>query len=135
MTSLKMAPPQSVGPSDPLTQMNKYRSYVTILADSNAKDEIKVKAAQELSENFEASAKEFYLRLILKIVANFQLLMTSVTLLCVYLQVIVKSPQYPTFLDHFMKIFLKILQEGEPHFIAEYNIQVGIAACAGIAMK
>lgn len=90
MTSLKMAPPQSAGPSDPLTQMNKYRSYVTILADSSAKDEIKVKAAQELSENFE---------------------------------VIIKSPQYPAFLDHFMKIFLKILQEGEPHFIAEYNIQ------------
>lgn len=90
MASLKMAPPQSAGPSDPLTQMNKYRSYVTILADSSAKDEIKVKAAQELSENFE---------------------------------VIIKSPQYPVFLDHFMKIFLKILQEGEPHFIAEYNIQ------------
>jgi hypothetical protein len=31
-----------------------------------------------------------------------------------------------------MKIFLKILQEGEPHFIAEYNIQVGTAACAEI---
>jgi transformation/transcription domain-associated protein len=54
-----MAPPQCVGPSDPLTQMNKYRSYVTILADSNAKDEIKVKAAQELSENFEASREGF----------------------------------------------------------------------------
>jgi transformation/transcription domain-associated protein len=39
--------------------------------------------------------------------------------------VIIKSTQYPAFLDHFMKIFLKILQEGEPHFIAEYNIQVG----------
>jgi len=58
MTSLKMAPPQSAGPSDP--QMNKYRSYVTILADSSAKDEIKVKAAQELSENFEASTKRFW---------------------------------------------------------------------------
>lgn len=33
------------------------------------------------------------------------------------------SPQYPQFLDHSLKIFLKILQEGEPHFIAEYNIQ------------
>ncbi|GFG36813.1 hypothetical protein Cfor_08647 [Coptotermes formosanus] len=101
-----MAPPQSAGSSDPLTQMNKYRSYVTILADSSAKDEIKVKAAQELSENFEATP--FY-----------------ITLHVIYhnLQVIIKSPQYPAFLDHFMKIFLKILQEGEPHFIAEYNIQ------------
>ena len=33
------------------------------------------------------------------------------------------STQYPTFLDHLMKNFLKILQEGEPHFISEYNIQ------------
>ncbi|XP_069681279.1 transformation/transcription domain-associated protein isoform X3 [Periplaneta americana] len=90
MMSLKMAPPPTAGPSDPITQMNKYRSYVTILADQSAKDEIKVKAAQELSENFE---------------------------------VIITSVQYPTFLDHSMKIFLKILQEGEAQFIAEYNIQ------------
>lgn len=55
-----MVPPQPAGPSDPLTQMNKYRSYVTILADSSAKDEIKVKAAQELSENFEASREELF---------------------------------------------------------------------------
>ncbi|XP_038211764.1 transcription-associated protein 1 isoform X1 [Zerene cesonia] len=78
------------GPGDPHTQMNTYRSYVTMLADPGAKDEIKLKAAQELSENFE---------------------------------VILSSPQYPQFLDHSLKIFLKILQEGEPHFIAEYNIQ------------
>ncbi|XP_030041101.2 transcription-associated protein 1 isoform X2 [Manduca sexta] len=78
------------GPGDPHTQMNTYRSYVTMLADLGAKDEIKLKAAQELSENFE---------------------------------VILSSPQYPQFLDHSLKIFLKILQDGEPHFIAEYNIQ------------
>jgi transformation/transcription domain-associated protein len=109
---------------------------VTILADSNAKDEIKVKAAQELSENFEASREGFRLRVILKIVADLSsLLMLNVTLHCVYLQVIIKSPQYPTFLDHFMKIFLKILQEGEPHFIAEYNIQVSAAVYAWIPMQ
>lgn len=39
------------------------------------------------------------------------------------LQVIMCSSQYPAFLDHMMKIFLKILQDGEPHFISEYNIQ------------
>lgn len=39
--------------SDPVTQMNKYRSYVTMLADPVSKDELKLKAAQELSENFE----------------------------------------------------------------------------------
>ncbi|XP_034936834.1 transformation/transcription domain-associated protein [Chelonus insularis] len=79
-----------MAPPDPLTQMNAYRSYVTVLADANSKDELKLKAAQELSENFE---------------------------------VIMCSSQYPAFLDYIMKIFLKILQEGEPHFISEYNIQ------------
>lgn len=44
------------GPGDPHTQMNTYRSYVTMLADAGAKDEIKLKAAQELSENFEVSS-------------------------------------------------------------------------------
>lgn len=38
---------------DPVTQMNTYRSYVTMLADPVSKDELKLKAAQELSENFE----------------------------------------------------------------------------------
>lgn len=37
-------------------------------------------------------------------------------------EMIVASTLYPTFLEHSIKIFLKILQEGEPHFIAEYNI-------------
>lgn len=37
-------------------------------------------------------------------------------------EMILSSTLYPTFLDHSIKIFLKILQEGEPHFIAEYNI-------------
>lgn len=44
-------------------------------------------------------------------------------ILCKFLQVILGSSQYPQFLDHSLKIFLKILQDGEPHFIAEYNIQ------------
>lgn len=48
-----MASMSSGGPGDPHTQMNTYRSYVTMLADPGAKDEIKLKAAQELSENFE----------------------------------------------------------------------------------
>ena len=61
-----------------------------MLSDPCAKDENKLKAAQELSEN---------------------------------LEVIVSSPQYPAFLDHAMKNFLKILQDSEPLFIAEYNIQ------------
>lgn len=61
-----------------------------MLADAGAKDEIKLKAAQELTENFE---------------------------------VILSSPQYPQFLDHSLKIFIKILQEGEPQFIIENSVQ------------
>lgn len=44
-------------PPDPLTQMNTYRSYVTMLADPVSKDELKLKAAQELSENFEVGGQ------------------------------------------------------------------------------
>lgn len=35
------------------TQFNAFRSYISVLADSTAKDELKLKAAQELSEHFE----------------------------------------------------------------------------------
>lgn len=72
------------------TQMNTFRSYVTMLADPSARDEIKLKAAQELSENFE---------------------------------LITQCSGFQAFLEHSMKIFIKILQDGDPHFISEYNIQ------------
>uniref|UniRef100_T1JAK1 Transformation/transcription domain-associated protein n=1 Tax=Strigamia maritima TaxID=126957 RepID=T1JAK1_STRMM len=85
-----MAP--ALNTQDPVAQMNAYRSFVSMLVDPGAKDENKLKAAQELSENFE----------VLTIVA---------------------SPQYASFLEHAMKIFLKILQEGEPHFYAELSVQ------------
>lgn len=71
-------------------QMNTFRSYVTMLGDPTAKDEIKMKAAQELSENFE---------------------------------LITQCSSFQSFLEHSMKIFIKILQDGEPLFISEYNIQ------------
>ncbi|XP_060534319.1 transcription-associated protein 1 [Cylas formicarius] len=38
-------------------------------------------------------------------------------------EMILSSAHYPTFLDHSVKIFLKVLEEGRPHFIAEYNLQ------------
>lgn len=72
------------------TQMNTFRSYVTMLGDPTAKDEIKLKAAQELSDNFE---------------------------------IITQYAGYEEFLNHSMKIFIKILEDGEPHFISEYHIQ------------
>lgn len=40
-------------------------------------------------------------------------------------QSVVALPQYPQFLAELMRVFLKILDEGEPQFIAEQNIQVG----------
>lgn len=55
---MKMAPTSTTasGSADPQTQMNTYRSFVTMLGDPKAKEEIKLKAAQELSENFEVCA-------------------------------------------------------------------------------
>lgn len=37
------------------TQMNTFSSYVTMLADPNRKDDLKLKATQEISENFEVN--------------------------------------------------------------------------------
>lgn len=37
---------------------------------------------------------------------------------------IVNSPQYPIFLEHMIKHFIRILVDGEPYFIAEYHIFV-----------
>ncbi|CAN7997402.1 unnamed protein product, partial [Ixodes hexagonus] len=39
------------------------------------------------------------------------------------LETIVTSVHYPTFLDHAMRVFLRILQDGKPQFIAEHNMQ------------
>ncbi|GLH10296.1 Transcription-associated protein 1, partial [Gryllus bimaculatus] len=64
--------------------------HVMMLADPGTTDEFKLKAAQELSENFE---------------------------------LIIVQPQYPAFLDLAIKTFIKILQDGEVHFIAENSMQ------------
>ncbi|XP_030846194.1 transformation/transcription domain-associated protein [Strongylocentrotus purpuratus] len=45
--------PVPTGSSDPTSVMNKYRNNVTVLADSRSSDETRLKAAQEISENFE----------------------------------------------------------------------------------
>lgn len=41
--------------SEALNQMNTYRSFVSLLVDPTAKDENKLKAAQELSEDLEVN--------------------------------------------------------------------------------
>ncbi|XP_037728553.1 transcription-associated protein 1 isoform X5 [Drosophila subpulchrella] len=70
--------------------INTYRNYLNILNDSSTKDELKLKATQELSENFE---------------------------------MILQSPAYPSFLDNSIKIFMHILQDGEPQFVQENTMQ------------
>ncbi|KAH8404548.1 hypothetical protein KR009_006495 [Drosophila setifemur] len=70
--------------------VNTFRNYLNILNDSSAKEEIKLKATQELSEHFE---------------------------------MIMQSPAYPSFLESSLKIFMRILQEGEPQFIQENTMQ------------
>ncbi|XP_074658755.1 transformation/transcription domain-associated protein-like [Tubulanus polymorphus] len=73
------------------TQISTYKSYVALIADSTTVIEKKLKAAQELSENFE---------------------------------VIASQAHYPQFLQEALRVFLKILLEGEPQFISEQNSQV-----------
>jgi hypothetical protein len=65
-------------------------TIVKVLGDSSIKEELRLKAAQELAETFENN---------------------------------VNCPGYPNFLDGAMKTFLKVLQEGEPHFFSDFNIQ------------
>ncbi|XP_072179557.1 transformation/transcription domain-associated protein-like [Diadema setosum] len=48
-----MPVPTGSGGNDPTSVMNKYRNNVTVLADSRSTDETRLKAAQEISENFE----------------------------------------------------------------------------------
>nr|KAG5693698.1 hypothetical protein BaRGS_008340 [Batillaria attramentaria] len=73
------------------SRLTTFNSYVSLIGDSTPGIvEKKLKAAQELSENFET---------------------------------VVNSPQYPQFLQEAMRVFLKILEEGEPQFIAEQNMQ------------
>lgn len=65
-------------------------SIVKVLGDSSIKEDLRLKAAQELAETFDNN---------------------------------VNCPGYPNFLDGAMKTFLKVLQEGEPHFFSDFNIQ------------
>ncbi|XP_060086157.1 transformation/transcription domain-associated protein-like [Ylistrum balloti] len=80
-----------LSPHDASAQLTTFKSYVALIDDPTPGIvEKKLKAAQELSENFES---------------------------------VVLSPQYPQFLADALRVFLKILEEGEPQFIAEQNMQ------------
>lgn len=39
-------------------------------------------------------------------------------------QTITASPAYPSFLQHSMPLFIRVLQEGEAQFIAEHSMQI-----------
>ncbi len=75
---------------DHAAQMKVFLAHLTVLNDPSQKDEAKLKAAQELSDNLDA---------------------------------LVASPLYQQFLDQAMRVFVKLLRDGRPHFIAEYNVQ------------
>lgn len=71
-------------------QISTFRSYITLLSDATSKDEMKLKAAQELSEQFE--------------------IITSASVL-------------PQILDPALRVFIRILNDGEPQFISENTQQ------------
>ncbi|XP_052799623.1 transformation/transcription domain-associated protein-like isoform X2 [Mya arenaria] len=80
-----------LSPHNATTQLTTFKSYVALIADPTPGiAEKKLKAAQELSENFET---------------------------------VVSSPQYPQFLADAVRVFMKLLEEGEPQFIADQNMQ------------
>ena len=53
MQSLPFHVEKSTLSSDPVNQINTFRSLLNVLGDSQAKDESKLKAAQELNESFD----------------------------------------------------------------------------------
>ena len=52
-------------------------------------------------------------------------------------QSVVLSPQYSQFLGEALKVFLKILDDGEPQFIAEQNMQVSgiLSVCLSVCLS
>ena len=52
-------------------------------------------------------------------------------------QSVVLSPQYSQFLGEALKVFLKILDDGEPQFIAEQNMQVSgiLSVCLYVCLS
>ena len=49
--------PKSPQPTAPYLNAQTFQSYIDLLTDQDANDESKLKAAQELSNNFEVSVK------------------------------------------------------------------------------
>ncbi len=75
--------------SEAAANFKQMQQHIQVLNDSNAKDEAKLQAAQQISDN---------------------------------LDVTLAAPQYyASFLELAMRAFLKLLQDGSPHFIAEQH--------------
>ena len=68
--------------------LSQMRAHVHVINDPGAKDEAKLHAAQQISDN---------------------------------LDMILSSPEYPSFLQQSLGVFRKFLRDGSPHFIAEQH--------------
>lgn len=55
--------------------------------------------------------------------ANEEIKLKATQELSEHFDMIMQSPSYPSFLENALKIFMRILQEGEPQFIQENTIQ------------
>lgn len=80
--------PVTLSMSEPSDNLNQMRAHVVVINDPSAKDEAKLHAAQQISDN---------------------------------LDMILGSPEYPSFLTQALGVFRKFLREGSPHFIAEQH--------------
>ncbi|XP_071811547.1 transformation/transcription domain-associated protein-like isoform X3 [Apostichopus japonicus] len=76
--------------ADAAAALVKYRSNATVLADPRNADEARLKAAQDISENFE----------------------------------VINSNHMETFVTHAVPLFLKVLSDEKPQFIAESHLQL-----------
>ena len=72
-----MDPNVAPGSVDPAAQLKTFTGHLNLMSDPSQKDEAKLKAAQDLSDNFD---------------------------------LILASPNYATFLDHAMRVFIKLLR-------------------------
>ena len=82
----------STSAADTASNLKHLQSLLAVLSDPHAKDEVKLKSAQELSDSLDSAVS-------------------------------LPGPVYQQFLQSAMTCFVKILQDGRPHFIVEYNVQ------------
>ncbi|KAL7737489.1 hypothetical protein ACLKA6_007623 [Drosophila palustris] len=75
------------------------------------------------SENIPVNTFRNYLNILNDPAANEEIKLKATQELSEHFELIMQSPSYPSFLENALKIFMRILQEGEPQFIQENTIQ------------